>query len=79
MWCYVVALALQTWNLCYNLGFLCSRGIQSSLDLHPTGRIPKIRTIEGEVRMKLPKEDTFLLIYRESRKERGAGAYFKRY
>lgn len=28
--------------------------------------------------MKLPKEeDTFLLIYRESRKEKGAGTYFK--
>lgn len=70
MWCYVVALALWTWNLCYNLGFLYSRGIQSSLDLHPTGWIPKIQTIEGEVGMKLPKEDMVLLIYRDSKKER---------
>lgn len=70
MWCYVVALALRTWNLCYNLGFLYSRRIQSLLDLHPTGQIPKIQTIVEEVRMKLPKEDMVLLIYRESEKER---------
>jgi len=40
--------------------------------------MPKIQTIEEEVWMKLPKEDTFLIIYRESRKERGAGTYCKR-